>query len=235
MRELTLTPRLAAVAALVPQGARLADIGTDHAYLPIHLIQTGRILSAIACDLREGPLARGRAAAQDWGVNGISFRCCDGLAGLAPDEADSVVIAGMGGETIIKILEDVSWSKREGLHVLLQPMSGVPELRQWLIAAGYRIAREVLVREDARFYLIFSVFSGEDAPYTPAELEAGRQWRSMDAPLRADYLADLIRRRRRALMGMSQGAAVPAAQLEATAALLTALEAMKEEWTAWQR
>ena len=94
--ELTLTPRLAAVARLVHQAAHLADVGTDHAYLPVRLLLDGRIEYAIAADLREGPLSRARETAARYGVEGrISFRLCDGLSGVGREEADTVAIAGM--------------------------------------------------------------------------------------------------------------------------------------------
>ena len=100
MRDLELTPRLRRLADWVPPGARLADIGTDHGYLPVWLRLHGRVASAIACDLREGPLARARETGRTWGADGIDYRLGNGLAVVSPDEADAVVIAGMGGENI---------------------------------------------------------------------------------------------------------------------------------------
>ena len=95
---LILSPRLAMAAALVPEGARLTDVGTDHAYLPAALLLAGRIPSAIAADLRPGPLARARKTAAAYGLEGkLSFRLCDGLSGIRPEETDAAAIAGMGG------------------------------------------------------------------------------------------------------------------------------------------
>ena len=112
MSKLELSPRLAAIAAQVPQGARLADIGTDHAYLPTALLLAGRIERAVASDVREGPLQRGRETARHYGQEeNITFRCCDGLEGLTPDQADTVVIAGMGGELIARILSQAPWTR----------------------------------------------------------------------------------------------------------------------------
>ncbi len=235
MKECKLTERLSAVAALVPQGARLADIGTDHAYLPIHLLQRGRIEAAFACDLRQGPLERGRAAAEAFAVRGISFRCCDGLRGLQPHEADTIAIAGMGGETIIKILAGVPWSRAPGLRFLLQPMSGIAELRQWLFEAGYRMEADILLREEGRFYHVFSIVPGQDTPYTPAELLAGKQWPGMSSAWREAFLTDLIERRRRALLGMRQGARLGQETVHAAERLLDELINMKESWVSWQQ
>ena len=105
-----LSPRLDAIARQVPQGARLADIGTDHGYLPVWLLMRGTIERAIAADLREGPLGRARKTARQYGQSEkISFRLCDGLTDIDPDEVDVITIAGMGGETIATILEAAPW------------------------------------------------------------------------------------------------------------------------------
>ena len=102
---LELTPRLRTAADLVPAGARLADIGTDHAYLPAALLLEGKIPYAIAADLRHGPLLRAKETAAEYGCRDrMGFRLCDGLKGIRPEETDAIVIAGMGGETIAQIL-----------------------------------------------------------------------------------------------------------------------------------
>ena len=137
-----LTPRLGAIAQQVPLGARLADVGTDHGYLPVWLLLNGRIKGAVAADLRKGPLERARETAQLYGQSvAISFRLCDGLTDIISDEVDTVVIAGMGGETIIDILKAAPWTRQEKL-LLLQPMTGIPNLRRWLQNNGYAILDE---------------------------------------------------------------------------------------------
>ena len=109
-RRIELSPRLRLAADLVPEGARLADVGTDHAYLPACLLMEGKIPSAIAADLREGPLSRARETAAEYGCGDrMAFRLCDGLSGIRPEKTDAVVIAGMGGETIAQILEAAPW------------------------------------------------------------------------------------------------------------------------------
>ena len=146
-----LSPRLRAVADWVPVGARLADVGTDHGLLPVWLLKQGRISAAVAADLRAGPLAAARRTARRFGVSDrVSFRLCDGLRGIAPEEADTVTIAGMGGETIVKILAAAPWTRAGDTLLLLQPQSAFPELRGWLAGHGYRISREKIVREGFR-------------------------------------------------------------------------------------
>lgn len=234
MNQLELTPRLAAIAAQVPQGARLADVGTDHAYLPAWLLLRGTIGQAVASDVNEGPLQRGRETARLYGVEDkITFRRCDGLAGIGPDQADTVAICGMGGELIARILSQAPWTKEALL--LLQPMSTQPELRRWLLANGYVIRREQIAREGEKFYSLLTVTAGEpERPYTPAELWAGRQTAGEEDPHRGAYLADLIRRRERVLAGMQRGRVAPE-DLAREEALLAELRSMEKEWNAWQR
>ena len=233
MRELELTPRLMAIADQVPQGGKLADVGTDHAYLPVYLLLRDRIRSAVASDVNEGPLQRGRETARTYGVeeSKISFRICDGLAGVEAREADTVAICGMGGELISRILGAAPWTKEA---LLLQPMSSQPELRQWLMANGYAIGREQVVKEGEKYYVILTVTGGAAEPYTPAELFVGRQREREDNPHRGAYLADQIRRRERALAGMKQGSPAPET-LAWEEALLQGLKDMEKEWQAWQR
>ncbi len=236
MKKLRLSPRLAAVAQLVPQGASFVDIGTDHAYLPVWLLLEGRIPHAIATDIREGPLARGQAVAQQWQIpiENISFRCCDGLQGVKLGEVDTIAIAGMGGETIAGILEAAPWCRNEGIGLLLQPMSSIPELRQWLFEHGYCIASEEIVQEPGHFYVVLKVRPGQDRPLSRAELWAGRQEKGRKMPLRAVYLRNLILRSQRALEGMKQSTSISHTELHEQEQLLEELIQMEQEWNTWQ-
>ena len=151
--RLELSPRLEMMASLVPSGARLADVGTDHAYLPAALLLEGRIPSAIASDLRRGPLERARETAAAFDLKEkISFRLCDGLSGVGPEEADAIVIAGMGGETIAAILAAAPWTRERAVSLILQPMSSMSDLRAWLGQNGYDILEERLAREGDSLY-----------------------------------------------------------------------------------
>ena len=137
MRTVELTPRLRSVAELVPRGARFADVGTDHAYLPVWLLQQGRITGAVASDLRPGPLERARGTAEKYGLTGrMDFRLCDGLSGIQPDEVNTIAMAGMGGETIAAILAAAPWTWERECLLLLQPMSAQPFLRRHLRAGS---------------------------------------------------------------------------------------------------
>ena len=143
-RGLELTPRLRRLADWVPLGTRLADIGTDHAYLPVWLVLEGRVASAIASDLRPGPLQRAKETAKTYGTE-IDCRLCNGLTCITPDEVDTIVIAGMGGETIAAILSAAPWTAMGHHTLLLQPMTRSEALRLFLMEHGYAIKREALV------------------------------------------------------------------------------------------
>ena len=234
---LELTPRLRAAAELVPEGARLADVGTDHGYLPAWLLLRGRIDSAIAADLRPGPLDRARQTAARYGLTEqMDFRLCDGLSAVSPGEADAVVIAGMGGETIAAILSAAPWVREAGCPLILQPMSAQPFLRRWLQANGYAVEREVLAREGETLYTIFLAKAGPTPPLTPAEAWAGRQSREEADPLRGAYLDKLLLRASRARDGArASGRAEDLARARTFDDIYHSLTELKKEWDTWQR
>ena len=237
VRTLELSPRLHSVAELVPEGARFADVGTDHAYLPVWLLQQGIIRRAVVSDLRQGPLDRARSTAEKYDLTQqMDFRLCDGLAGITPEEADTIAIAGMGGETVADILAAAPWTLDRECLLLLQPMSAQPFLRQWLQGHGYSIRREVLSREGDTIYTAFQVCAGHMKPLTPAEQWAGRQSRGEDAPLRTDYLDRLLRQTARALEGLRRSSRQQdSLRLEELEQVHRGLKDMREEWLSWQR
>jgi len=198
-KELQLQPRLAFLASLVPRNARIADVGTDHGYLPVYLLQQGRITAAIASDVGEEPLEHGRRTASEHGVKGIDFRLCDGLAGVAPEETDTVIIAGMGGDTMVSILTPAPWTK-EGKLLLLQPMTKQEMLRKWLANNGYAIEQERLVWDKGILYPVLLVRGGTMGPLTEAEAYGGVHME--DDPLCGDYLDHQISRLHRSIEGL---------------------------------
>lgn len=222
-----LTPRLALAASMVPEGARLADIGTDHGKLPVNLLLAGRVRSAIGSDIRPGPLAHAARNAEEHGV-ALPLRLAAGLAGVAPEECDTVTIAGMGGETIADILADAPWT-RAGEHLLiLQPMTMLPVLRSRLAANGYRTEAERLCQEGEKFYVVIAARGGGAArALTP--LEALAPEALLADPLARPYFAALLRRERAALRGMRAGRRVAPERTAAQQALTEALERRLEE------
>lgn len=221
-KQLALQPRLHMLARLVPEGCRLTDVGTDHGYLPVALLQQGRITAAIASDIGAEPLEHARRTAMQYGVDGMDFRLCAGLSGVAPEETDVIVIAGMGGETIISILQDAPWTADGQHRLLLQPMTKVAALRHWLADNGYTFTDEHLVEDKGRVYPILCVEGGVFRPLTEAEALCGVLL--VDDPLYAAYLTEHITKLRRSAEGLRRssdpGGGRLAAQAESLAAEL---------------
>lgn len=206
-KRIPLPPRLQAIVDLIPPGCRVVDVGTDHGYLPIHLRLTGVAVSVIATDLNPDPLdvARRNAARLAPDVD-ISFRLGDGLKAVAPGEVDTIVIAGMGGETIAGILMRAAWA---GAHrLLLQPQSKIPELQQTLADLGIHVTNQHLVKDSGAIYTIYEAQSGVGTMQTPG----GGAYYLHPALLRRgdvlldEYLAGLCAKFRRALNGLAQNA-----------------------------
>lgn len=223
---LALQPRLRAIADLVPDGARLVDVGTDHGFIPVDLLLSERISSAIASDIGAAPLehARQTAALHDV-TERIEFRLCDGLNGVSAGEVDCIVIAGMGGDNIVSILEAAPWTK-ENVFLLLQPMSKAEVLRRWLSENGYCAIAERLVADKGVIYPILSVRGGQMQSVTEAQFWGGFL---LDGdPLQKRYLDERILRLRRATAGLEK-AKDPALQERRSAlcGIISALEQQK--------
>ena len=228
-KRLELSPRLQQLADWVPQGAAFADVGTDHALLPVWLVRTGRVRQCIASDLRPEPLRRARETAKLWDVSGIGFRLCDGLSGIRPEEAGTIAIAGLGGENIVSILQKAAWT-RDGQHVLLlQPMTRVETLRRYLSDNGYEIRREALARERGILYPVMEV-AGGTMYLTPGQCYGGAKL-SRD-PWADRYYIEKILRLQNALAGMNRGkrGSGDPAQADALRDIITELLVMREEW-----
>lgn len=196
-----LPPRLAAIAALVPPGARLADVGTDHALLPIRLLLDGKIKSAVATDIRPGPLSRAQENAASAGVENLRCVLCDGLTGVLPEEADTIVIAGMGGENIAAILRAAPWACKKAL-LILQPMSRPEELRGALSLLGLSICAERLVRDSGRLYSILAVRAGAPDTLTSGELYCGKHSLVSSQALYPEILREQFSRLATAIRGL---------------------------------
>ena len=173
---LRLKPRLQMAADMVRDGTRLADIGTDHAYLPAALILGGRIKSAIAADLRKGPLENAEATVRTYGIaDKVQLRLSDGLKFVLPEEVDDIVIAGMGGILIAEILEAAPWVKDKKKRLILQPQSHSEDVRRYLFANGFKIIEESACFEDGKVYICMCAeYSGKVTQHTEAETLLGK-------------------------------------------------------------
>lgn len=225
-----LSPRLRAIADLTPEGCRvLADLGTDHGYLPAALLLEGRIGKAIAADIGAGPLDRARRTAARWGLEAkMDLRLGDGCSVLRPGEADVIVIAGMGGDNIAGILEAAPWT-REGVLLLLQPMSRAELLRPWLPEHGYGILAERLVQDRGVIYPILTA-RGQAAP----AISGADAWGGLllaEDPLWGLYLEERILRLRKAAAGLSKARdPALAGRRQSFLAVSLELEKRKGEW-----
>jgi len=172
---MTLRPRLAMTADLVPPGVAVADIGADHAYLPVHLVRAGVCPRAIASDIGEGPLGNARKTIQRAGLEQkIELRLSDGFQCFAAVDANCWVLAGMGGTLMARLLDAALWLQNPGTVIVAQPMRHAEELREWLIAHGFMIERESVCRDAGRAYLALrAVHDGVARAYPPGYIYYG--------------------------------------------------------------
>ncbi|XCP87043.1 class I SAM-dependent methyltransferase [Roseburia hominis] len=184
-----LSKRLKAVADLVTPGMRLADVGTDHGYVPIYLVERGIVPSAIAMDVNKGPLERAREHIRECALEEkISTRLSDGLTNLKIEETDSVIAAGMGGGLVIRIFSEQEEKAVRLKELILQPQSEIAKVRRYLNENGWRIIKEDMVLEDRKFYPMMKAVRGEGQPYSEEELEFGKLLLQEKHPVLRQYL-----------------------------------------------
>ncbi len=158
-KGIQLDPRLKKCAEFVRCGVRVADVGTDHGYLPISLLQSEKVTYALACDINKDPLDSAVRNAVKYGeTERMRFVLSDGLHGLGSDDADDIVIAGMGGELILRIISEAPWLKSADKHLVLQPMTTAAQLRHGLSELGFKIDREETVYDGKKIYSVMSVY-----------------------------------------------------------------------------
>lgn len=234
MELLKLSDRLQAIASYVPQGAKVADIGTDHGYIPVWLAQNKIAEKLTAADINKGPLQHARQTAAEHGVTDrINFKLCSGLDFPDAHEHDTVIIAGMGGELITSILAAAPWTKN-GARLILQPNSKIQVLVAWLLENGYMIEDAQLVKDAGKLYQILIVCGGSADPLTTeAEHLVHVRYFEKREPLLGEYLNALLTRYRAAQNGMLAGKR-DNPELQRVQALIKDLARMKEEVDAWQ-
>lgn len=168
-----LSNRLSHLADMVTKDTILADVGTDHGYIPIYLVQTGKISKAYAMDIGKGPLLRAKEHIAQCGLGDyIETRLSDGVAALAPGEAETILIAGMGGGLVLHILTEGKAVVEKAKELILQPQSEIERVREYLYRNGYKIDREDMVCEDGKYYPMMHINlleKAESIEYTPQE------------------------------------------------------------------
>ena len=162
--KVPLSPRLRACCSFIAPGDRVADVGTDHGYLGIWLLQQGIARSVIASDIVPGPLSAARRNAEKYGfANKMEFYLSDGVRNV-PRDFDTLVCAGMGADTIISILDGALWLRRSCYRLILQCQSKTYMLRRFLSEQGWRITEETVLRDGRFLYTVMEVLWDPDAP-----------------------------------------------------------------------
>lgn len=176
MEQFKLSNRLKKVAELVSRGNVVADIGTDHGYLPIYIVKENISDKVIAMDVRKGPLQKAKENVSSYKVaDSIDIRLSDGLCGLMQNEAQTITICGMGGGLIQSILDRGVDKFNENTQLILSPQSEIKEFREYLYTNGYNIVNECMMKEDGQFYVIFDckkAFSGAKRELPKMSLES---------------------------------------------------------------
>ena len=190
----SLCRRLSVVSGFVRNGAVIADIGTDHALLPIYLVKAGIARNAIAADIAEGPLASAASNIASYGLSDkITTVLSDGLEKIQPYAPTDITICGMGGETVIDILSKAPWVKDPSLRLICQAQSFIPTLRKYLTDEGFYIVDEKICRDRGKFYVcIVSEYGRRETDYSEAELYLGRRNIEKREDILSDYTAYVI-------------------------------------------
>ncbi len=208
MREKGLNLRLMSAVGFVRQGAVFADIGTDHAYLPLFLLSEGRIERAVLADINEGPLESARRNAEATPYADMVELCLtDGAAALEGKGITDYAICGMGGELIAEIIERAPHLRDESLNLILQPMSRQSVLRKYLASRGFRITAECYSKDSGKLYVCMRVsFDGVCRDISDAEAEFGEKTiEIVNKDLQKEYIKQKKRSLIRAADGKSRG------------------------------
>ncbi len=200
--SINLTPRLSAAASLVRGGGIIADIGTDHGYLPIYLLQTGKVTGAIAADIGKMPLKNAEKSIEYYGLTDkISLRLSDGLREFNENEANEYIFAGMGGTLIAEKLSETPWIKNSNLHFVFQPQSRAEDLRKFLFENGFTINKEIATHEGRRVYIAFDAsYTGDIKTFTTADCFIGKLPHTEDAHKHLSYQLSRLKEKYEAYM-----------------------------------
>lgn len=201
-----LDERLLAAANYVRRSSPTVDVGTDHGYLAAYLINSGITDKVVACDINEKPLAAARKTFENEGIVGkVELLLSNGLVEVPDNKAQDIVICGMGGELIMRIIADCPYSKESDRRFILQPMTNIPYLRKELYKNGFEIIAETPVHISEHFYTVMSVkYSGKTAEISEIFSLIGKISESGDIKKRNEYIEHIIRKQQKIVAGLSK-------------------------------
>ncbi len=223
----TLSARLAAAAAFGRRGKRFADIGTDHAYLPVFLYNSGAAPCGVASDINRGPVERAQKNISDYGAeSAISVVLTDGLSGIESYAPEDIFILGMGGELITKIIDGAPWVRERGCRLILQPMTHPEAARRYLLEHGFCIVDELLVRDDKLYQIICAEpADGCEPAYSECELLFGR----INIERGGCLLSELLLRMKNVFLERMRGKSCVGADVEFEKFMIQEIEKIEQE------
>lgn len=197
----SLTPRLQLIADLVSENSTVADVGTDHGYIPVYLVNKGICPFAYAGDIGEGPLENAMRTIERFGCKDrVTAVLSPGLEKFPFSCADTVIVAGMGGEQIAQIVSDCEWVKKSDVTLILQPMSMQEKMRVILAENGFFCEKEEYVKEGRRLYSVMVYHYSHSHVLDEVTAQIGLALQS-DSPLAKEYVAGRIKK----LLSMAEG------------------------------
>ena len=218
---------------MVPEGARVADVGADHGYLGIHLLAQGIVSYVAACDLRPGPLDSARRNAALFGcADRMEFFLSDGLQNVPPERYDTVVCAGMGGDLIVKILSEAPWLRDGRCTLILQPQIDIDKLRLWLGENGFSEDKADLAEDGGFLYCALRArYTGTPYAPTPGQRFVSPALLASGSPLLGEYIRRTLRTLGRIAAGLSMADANPEPErLNTLQAAIRELEEMERDY-----
>lgn len=224
MKELKLSKRLSAAAELCRKNSFVADVGTDHAYLPIYLAQKGYIRGGVVSDINKGPIDRARAHIAEAHLDDILTPVlCDGLSALEEYPVEDVFILGMGGELIARIIGDAPFLKKSRTRLILQPMTHPEILRKYLSENGFEMIRETIVKDEKLYQLICCEYTGRIYELTPFELTFGK----LNIENRSPLLYELLTHTKKIMTDRIRGKALSGADTSEEEYFLKEIKGLK--------
>ncbi len=228
-----MSSRLELIASFALQGRGVADIGTDHAILPIILRRRGYKGYIVAGDINEGPLKKAERGLLEAEVDDVELKLCNGLEGIDGSRVDIIVVAGMGGDTITGILDrglyDMpEWADRSDYKLILHPVTKPEILRYWLVNNGFRISGENYIEDNGILCQIICAEPGESEKYMDSELYVGKLERIVNQPCFEAVVDKHIKRFKAAVKGLENASdASLAAWKKLIENMISELERMK--------